>query len=129
MRLLLDTHVVLRALGDTTRLAPMTRTMIADPANDVYVSAASLWEIAIKEALGKLRLPAPAREWMPVALERAGLSGLEISGRHALAAGALPPHHRDPFDRLLVAQAVDEGLTLVSSDRHFTAYGLSLLPA
>ncbi len=129
MRLLLDTHVVLWALGDTARLAPATRAAIAAPDNDVFVSAASLWEIAIKEALGKLRLPAPAREWLPGALERAGLSGLDIEGRHALTAGALPPHHRDPFDRLLVAQALEEGLTLVTSDPRVAPYGVSLLPA
>lgn len=97
--------------------------------NEVLVSAGSLWEIAIKEALGKLRLPGPAAEWLPEALERTGFSSLAISAGHALAAGALPPYHRDPFDRMLVAQALLEGLTVLTRDGRFSSYGVRVLTA
>ncbi len=117
------------ALGDHDRLDPIARGLIADPDHEVSVSAASLWEIAIKQSLGKLRLPAPAREWLPGELERGGFSSLSITPRHALSAGALPPHHRDPFDRMLVAQAIEESLTLVTSDTRLAAYGVSVLRA
>lgn len=95
----------------------------------MLVSAGSLWEISIKEALGKLRLPGPAAEWLPEALARTGFGSLAITAGHALAAGALPPHHRDPFDRMLVAQALLEGLTVLTRDRRFHSYGVQVLAA
>lgn len=103
--------------------------MIVHPDHEVAVSAASLWEIAVKQALGKLRLPALARDWLPGELERSGFTPLSITARHALSAGALPPHHRDPFDRMLVAQALEESLTLVTSDATLAVYGVTLLRA
>jgi PIN domain nuclease of toxin-antitoxin system len=126
---LLDSHVALWALGDPDRLGPAARAAIVDPGHEVLVSAASLWEISIKQALGKLRLPAAARDWLPGELERSGFDTLSVTAAHALSAGALPPHHRDPFDRMLIAQAIEESLTLVTSDGRLAVYGVSLLRA
>ena len=89
------------------------RALIADPANEIVVSAATLWEAAIKRALGKLRFETPV---LLDALSRGGIGVLSITAEHALAAGDLPRHHDDPFDRMLVAQAIAEGLTLISRD-------------
>ncbi len=121
--------MLLWALGGDDRLGPAVRAAIVDPSHEVAVSAAALWEIAIKQSLGKLRLPSSARDWLPGEIERSGFTILSITGRHALAAGALPPHHRDPFDRMLVAQAIEESLTLVTSDARLALYGVSLLRA
>lgn len=129
MRLLADTHVMLWALLRPEALAPPAARALRAADNEVLVSAGSLWEIAIKEALGKLRLPGPPAEWLPGALERTGFGTLAIGAAHALTAGALPPHHRDPFDRMLIAQALSESLTVVSRDRRFAAYGVNLLDA
>lgn len=129
MRLLLDTHVLLWTLAEPGRLTKATVAAIVDPANDVFVSAASAWEISIKQALGKLELPGPALEWLPGQLSDAGLDMLDVTARHGLLAGALPPHHRDPFDRLFIAQAMSEGLTLVTRDGRLAAYGAALMPA
>lgn len=127
MKLLADTHAVLWALGRSKELSPAARSALRAASNDVFVSAASVWEIAIKHARGKLRLPGPADEWLPSALERSGFQALAIEARHALAAGALPPHHNDPFDRMLVAQAISEGLVVVTRDRRFAAYGVAVI--
>jgi PIN domain nuclease of toxin-antitoxin system len=95
------------------------------PRNPGYVSIASAWEIAIKEGLGRLRTPAPVEE----ALRANGFSELPITLAHARRAGTLPHHHRDPFDRMLIAQALIEGLVQVTRDRHAAAYGINLLQA
>ena len=129
MRLLADTHVVLWALLRPSKLDRRAARALRAAANDVLVSAASLWEMAIKAELGKLRLPGPLGEWLPEALERTGLETLPIAGAHALAAGALPPHHRDPFDRMIAAQALSDGLTVVTRDARFAAYGVAVLQA
>jgi PIN domain nuclease of toxin-antitoxin system len=122
LRVLLDTHCWLWMVGDPDRLAEPSRRLLRDPANDLFLSAASAWEIAIKAATGKLRLPqAPAAlvaKWM--AEDRLG--ALPILVAHALRAGELPPHHRDPFDRLLIAQAQIEGMTVLTADRVFARY-------
>ena len=123
MQLLLDTHVLLWALTDDERLGPEAREAITDRRNLVCVSAASAWEITIKAALGKLRAPAD----LAVALRAAGFEPLAISVDHAVAVGHLPDHHRDPFDRILLAQAITEGLTLVSRDPAMRPYGAALL--
>lgn len=124
MRLLLDTHVVLWWLADDAALSHPARAAIADPANEVYVSAASAWEIAFKRAIGKLHAP----DDLEAALREGQLQPLAIMIVHALLAGALPPHHNDPFDRMLVAQASIEGLTLVTHDRRLNRYGVPILP-
>jgi PIN domain nuclease of toxin-antitoxin system len=124
VRLLLDTHVFIWACDAPSRLTAKTRAIIAEPANDVFVSAASMWEMSIKAALGRLRFP---MEGMPTILAEMGFEALSMTMRHALEAGCLPRHHDDPFDRMLIAQARLEGLTLVSVDRHFASYDVALL--
>lgn len=124
MRLLLDTHALLWWLADEG-LSPQARDAIADPANTVAVSAASAWEISIKTALGKLRAP----EDLQQQVEANGFTAMPISIAHGIAAGQLVRHHEDPFDRMLIAQAFAEGLTIVTRDKRFDAYGVMLLPA
>jgi PIN domain nuclease of toxin-antitoxin system len=129
VRLLADTHVLLWALLRPAELQARAGRALRSPANDVLVSAASFWEIAIKAAVGKLRLPGEPAEWLPAAVERTGFALLDVTGPHGLAAGALPAHHRDPFDRMIIAQALSEGLVVVTRDARFAAYGVSVLPA
>lgn len=126
MRLLLDTHTLIWALATPDRLSSAARAAIVSPANMVHVSAATAWEIAIKHALGRLTFPLD--RFVPE-VEAAGFSHLPIRADHALAAGSLPRHHADPFDRMLVAQARIEGLTLVSEDAAIAAYDVPLLSA
>jgi PIN domain nuclease of toxin-antitoxin system len=123
VNLLLDTSVVLWWFMGDPKLPPRVRSAIADGQNVIMVSAASVWEISIKQALGKLRVPASLRQH----LERDFLS-LPISEEHAWVAGGLPSHHADPFDRMLIAQAKVEHLVLVSTDPCMPAYGVRLLP-
>ena len=125
MRLLLDTHVLLWALTDDPSLSAAARAAIVDGRNRVVVSAVSAWEITIKRSLGKLRAPADLAE--AVAAHR--FTPLAVSLEHALAFGALPDLHRDPFDRLLVAQAGVEGLTIVTRDRAIARYDVDVLGA
>ena len=122
MRLLLDTHVLLWWLSDDRKLATSGRQIIANPNNDVFVSSASVWEISIKTALGRLEIELDDLE---NAIARNGFRSLPIGFRHAITAGRLPAVHRDPFDRMLVAQASVEELRIVSHDRVFERYGLS----
>lgn len=129
MRLLADSHVLLWALLRPDELDRQAAKALAAASNDVLVSAASLWEIAIKAGRGKLRLPGPPAKWLPEAMDRTGIETLPIEGAHALAAGALPPHHRDPFDRMIAAQALAEGLTVVTRDPRFAPYGVRVLAA
>ncbi|CAN5865761.1 type II toxin-antitoxin system VapC family toxin [soil metagenome] len=124
MPLLLDTHVLLWALTEDRRLRPEVRDQIADGRTRVLVSAASAWEITIKRALGKLRAPGDLSDQ----LAAARFEGLALTTEHALAVGDLPALHGDPFDRLLVAQARVEGLTLVTSDPQVQRYEVTVLP-
>jgi PIN domain nuclease of toxin-antitoxin system len=126
VRLLLDTHILLWALGDVGKLSAGVSDAIRDPENAVVVSAATAWEIAIKQSLGKLTLPAPAERWLLSAIETLHAEWLPVEPAHALATRALPWHHRDPFDRLLVAQAMT-GLLLVTHDSRFEPYKISVL--
>ena len=114
MRLLLDTHAFLWAAGKPALLSPAARDAISDRANDVYVSAAVAWEIAIKAGRGKLRLPMGPATFVPSRIAALGFTAMPISLEHALAVAALPETHADPFDRILIAQAQFEGLTLVT---------------
>jgi PIN domain nuclease of toxin-antitoxin system len=123
--LLLDAHALLWWLGDNAELGSQARAAIADPLNDVLVSAAIVWEIEIKRALGKLEAP----DGLVDALEPAGLGSLPITLRDAENAARLPDHHRDPFDRMLVAQAQRLEAVLVTRDDVFSAYGVDALPA
>ena len=125
MILLVDAHALLWWLDDRSTLAAAARAAIVDPANDVLVSAATCWELGIKRALGKLMMTSD----IPGAIEQAGFSGLPITLEDATAAAALPLHHRDPFDRMLIAQALRLDAVIVSRDRAFAAYDAHVLPA
>lgn len=127
MTFLLDTQVLLWWLLDDGRLARPARAAIADSTNVVYASAASAWEIAIKSSLGRLSLPRAAEEWFPEEMERNRFLELPIRSAHALGVRKLPRHHEDPFDRLLVAQARAESLTLITSDRMIERYDVHVL--
>jgi len=126
VRLLLDTHVLLWSLLDPQRLHPLAAAALRDPANTLLVSAVTAWEITIKQSLGKLTLPGPADTWLPEACLRTGIDWLPVSPADALAVGRLAWHHRDPFDRLLIAQ-VRGGIVLVTHDSAMAAYGVPLL--
>lgn len=125
MILLLDAHTLLWWLADDAGLAPAARRSIADPTSDVLVSAATVWEIGIKRSLGKLAAP----DDVLGAIEAAGFDGLPVTLADGDAAAGLPPFHRDPFDRMLVAQAMRLGAVLVSRDRAFAPYGIDVLAA
>lgn len=127
MRLLLDTHVFLWWLDGGVRLSRDMRLAIEEPASAVFVSAVSIWEIAIKASVGKLALPASLPAGLDGAIGACGFSELPITANHAAAIRALPFHHADPFDRLLIAQARLEDLTLATADAKLAAYGVPLL--
>ena len=124
MNLLLDTHTLLWWLADDARLSARARDLISDPVNQVAVSAVSGWEIAIKQSLGKLDVD-PNRVLEEV--QNNGFEQLHVSFKHGLAAGALPAHHRDPFDRMLIAQAQCERLRLLSIDGVFSGYDVEVV--
>lgn len=129
MRVLLDTHVWLWMWGEPERVRNEARSVIEDPANELNVSAVSAWEISAKEAAGRLRLPTSGEGWLADPRHRRDVTELPITFAHAIRAGSLPPHHRDPFDRMLVAQAQVEGLVLVSADRKLAAYDVEAISA
>ena len=126
MRLIVDTHAYLWFAQGDTRLSDPARRAMEDRPGDWCLSAASVWEIAIKSALGRLTLPAPASDYIAEKV-RAGLRVLSVDWPHAAAVEALPPHHADPFDRLIVAQARMEGLAVVTRNSLFRDYGISVI--
>lgn len=129
MRLLLDTHVWLWLGERSPHLTASVLEAVTDPANEAWVSVVSLWEVVVKHTIGKLTLrEAPATLWR-LQVAEAGLSGLDLRAEHVLAAEHLPMLHRDPFDRMLVAQARAEGLTLVTADALVRAYPVATLDA
>ncbi len=125
MRILLDTHVWLWMLSEPDRLADDVQEILADPRSTLHLSVASAWEIAIKFGLGKLPLPEPPATFVPSRLLRDGVSSVPIEQHHVLRVAELPHHHRDPFDRLLVAQAKADDFTLFTVDQVFGAYDLA----
>ena len=125
MRLLLDAHALLWWLADDPTLEAGARSLIADPANEVFVSAATVWEIAIKRALGKLDAPPD----LAGALDELGFTATPVTATDAERAGGLDPHHRDPFDRMLVAQAARLDAAVVTRDPIFARYGTRTVPA
>ena len=127
MRLLLDTHAFLWFLLDDPGLSETARNLIADPANDIEISPASYWEIAIKIGLGKYSLPEPYDTFMERELAENDFRILPILPRHTSVLTTLPLHHRDPFDRLLVSQAISEGIPLVSNDPALDVYTIQRL--
>jgi len=121
VKLLLDTHLLLWAAGEPARLPKSARKLLSDPANDLIFSAASLWEIAIKRALGRPDFRVEPRLLRRGLLDN-GYVELPITSEHALATETLPPFHKDPFDRILVAQAMVEGVTLLTVDSLVAKY-------
>jgi len=126
-RYLLDTHVWLWLQTDPDRLGRRLLAQLERPANELLLSAASTWEITIKHGLGKLELPAPPEVYVPERLRRSGTTPLPIEHAHVLRVGTLPPHHRDPFDRVLVAQAQLLDATLVTADEQLRSYDVDLV--
>jgi PIN domain nuclease of toxin-antitoxin system len=125
MRLLIDTHLLLWAAGQSARLSPQARGLIADPDNELLFSAASLWEIAIKAGLGRPDFSVDAARLRRSLLTN-GYDELAITGEHAVAVMGLPMIHKDPFDRLLLAQGMVEDITLLTSDPVMTQYPVSV---
>lgn len=128
MRLLLDTHVFLWFISGDARLPTRYGDAIRDAANEVFLSVASVWEAVIKYDLGKLPLPASPAEYLPRQRERHGIAALPIGEETMAHLAKLPPLHRDPFDRVLVAQAAEHGLTVLTIDGSVRAYPVSVLP-
>lgn len=129
MNLLLDTQALLWWKAGSHKLGRRARREIESGAGLVRVSAASAWEIAIKSGAGRLTLAEPLHQWIPDEIERDGFVMLSVTVHHAVAVASLPHHHLDPFDRLLIAQARAEGLTIVTSDTVFEDYDVSVLDA
>ncbi|OYO31939.1 type II toxin-antitoxin system VapC family toxin [Janthinobacterium sp. PC23-8] len=121
MKLLLDTHLLLWAAGDPGRMSPVALALIEDAGNELFFSAASLWEISIKHGLGRVDFQADPRVLRRALLDN-GYSELPIISEHAVAIEGLPPIHKDPFDRMLVAQATVEGITLLTADALLAQY-------
>ena len=127
MELLLDTHALIWWVQDNPRLSTPARDAIADPANDVFVSAACAWEITIKHNLGKLPEVAALAADVQAVIAAEGFEGAAVTVAHAERAGRLPLHHRDPFDRMLIAQATADARMLVSNEVFFDRYGVQRL--
>jgi len=128
MKLLLDTHILLWAAAEPSRLSVRASELIVDADNTLWFSTASLWEISIKNALGRPDFVVDARRLLRLLLAN-GYRELAVSSEHALMTGHLPSLHRDPFDRMLIAQAQVEGLQLLTSDRQVVAYGGDIIAA
>ncbi|WP_448547614.1 type II toxin-antitoxin system VapC family toxin [Thalassotalea fusca] len=124
-RVLLDTHALLWWLEDNPKLGPTARSVIADAKNEIYVSAVTTWEISIKRSIGKLIAP----EDMESIVEEEGFTSLPISLFHGDQAGQLPDYHKDPFDRMLIAQAQAEGLVIITCDEKYPPYKVRLMNA
>lgn len=126
MNILLDTHAFLWWITDDPNLSQTARNLMGDENNTLYWSAASSWEAAIKYALGRLPLPESPEIFLPAELEQNKVKSILITSEHAFHAGQLPLHHRDPFDRMLIAQAQTESLILLSSDSLFDLYDVDV---
>lgn len=127
MRALLDTHSFLWFIGGNNRLSPMARAFIEDADNRPLLSMVSLWEMAIKLSIGKLSLGEPFEILIPAQMKLNGIEVLQIEIAHVMEVARLPFHHRDPFDRLLVGQAIIEQMPIVSSDPAFDSYAIKRL--
>jgi PIN domain nuclease of toxin-antitoxin system len=127
MKLLLDTHFFLWLVEGSPHLSAAARPALADPANDLFLSAASVWELAIKIGNRKLSLSDPLDVYVAKWIAAYQLAALPVQFDHAHTVTKLPPHHKDPFDRLLIAQAVVEGMSVVTSDGKFTPYGVPMV--
>jgi len=127
MKYLLDTVAWLWSIGPTDRIAAAAREILENGREDIYLSAATSWELSIKVALGKLQLPAPPGQCIPAFMAKQGLHPLPVTHPHALKAYDLERHHRDPFDRLIIAQAIVEKMTVLTSDRVFGKYPVEVV--
>ena len=127
MKLLLDTHTVLWSAINDPQLSQAARVALLNPSNTLYLSSATAWEIVIKHATGKLTLPDTPERFVRQAILQGGYTVLEIALDHTLAVAALPEHHKDPFDRILIAQALHEGLTVLGNDALVARYGVPML--
>jgi PIN domain nuclease of toxin-antitoxin system len=125
MKVLIDTHVLLWGLQDEEKLSRRVRTLL--PAADVWISVASLWEIIAKVQVGKLALPSPVGDYLAAKLMANGVSVLSLSFDHVRRLEQLPLHHRDPFDRILIAQSLNESIPLVSADPQFEKYPVEII--
>ena len=122
MKYLFDSNVLLWAISDRKKLTPRVRHIIDDSQNEFFVSRTSIWELSAKVAAGRLHMPGSTIQSLIDRMEGAGLSILELQDRYILRTESLPYHHSDPFDRVLIAQALEEGLTILSSDAKFPLY-------
>jgi PIN domain nuclease of toxin-antitoxin system len=129
VRILLDTHSWLWMLVAPERFSASAMELLENPDHQLLLSAASSWEIAIKYSLGKLPLPEPPVDYVPDRMLATGVLGLPVEHRHALFVAGLPAHHRDPFDRILVAQAIVESLPILTSDPQLARYGVETIAA
>ena len=127
MKILIDTACWLWSLSEPQHLNKKARDLISDPGQTLFLSAASSWEIAIKAALGRLRLPESPEKYIPARMAAFNVLGLPVEHTHALRVFALPPHHRDPFDRILISQAQIEGMTILTADRSFAPYDVKTI--
>jgi PIN domain nuclease of toxin-antitoxin system len=127
MRLLLDTHIFIWWADQPERLSPAALSALEDEANELLLSVASVWEMQIKIQLGKLKLSLPLKELVKSQQETNDLTVSPVALAHVFALDALPFHHKDPFDRLLIAQSIEEELPIVTADPHFSAYSVKLL--
>ena len=127
MKFLLDTNVFLWALAEEYKLNSRAQGVLKDSSSELYFSAAGSWEIAIKFTLGSLPLPKAPSAYIPYALRLLAVRSLDITHEHALRAGELPLHHRDPFDRMLIAQAISERMTVLTADRALQRYKVDLI--
>jgi PIN domain nuclease of toxin-antitoxin system len=127
MNALLDTHAFLWWVIDDFQLSQTAKSIIADPTNTIYLSVVSAWEIIIKERTGKLTLPEPPEIYIPSRLVSNRLIGLDVQMQHVLQIASLPDHHRDPFDRLLIAQSQIESIPLITADRLISQYEVNVI--
>ena len=127
MKLLLDTHIFIWWADQPEKLSPAALSALEDEANELLLSVASVWEMQIKIQLGKLKLSLPLKELVKNQQETNDIRVSPVALTHVLALDALPFHHKDPFDRLLIAQSIEEDLTLVSADSQFSGYSVKLL--
>jgi PIN domain nuclease of toxin-antitoxin system len=125
MKVLIDTHVLLWGLQDEPKLSDRVRTLL--PKAEVWISVASLWEIIAKVQVGKLKLPTPVRDYITLKLRENGVSVLPLTFDHVRRLEELPLHHRDPFDRILIAQSLEENLPLITADSLFKNYAVRLI--
>lgn len=125
MRLLIDTHTLIWSMDDPSKLSGSAAIALQDPTNELLLSAATIWEMAIKIGQGKLKLSLPYRMWMEKAIADLELATLPVTVQYAEQQASLPSHHKDPFDRLIIAQAIIERVQVVCDDAAFDAYGIT----